>query len=634
MSEFRPHVPADARLPELTWRSLVPGIAFGILFGAANAYLGLRAGLVVATSIPIAVITVAGYRFVRRGNLLEANMSQTIGSAASAVASGTIFTAPALFLWGFHPSLLQLTMLALAGGLLGTLFMIPLRPYLVEKEHGKLLFPEGIACAEVLIATEKGGVQSRDVAKGVGVGALLMILTTGLRLVRSDVAVTLPLLPKASLGARFSAALFGVGYIIGPRLGMAMMGGGLLSTLVIVPLIAWWGAGRATPLFPETELTIAAMTADQIWSRYVRYIGAGTVAVAGIVALARSSRTMLETFRVTMRNVGARKGTELVPRISRDLSFRAAGLAILAVLAVLTIVPQAFGGLEPWWRRAVAALLVAIFAFFFVTISARIVGLLGVTPASGMAIATLLGTSAVFLVFGWTDAAGKAGALAVGMIVAVAAAVSAELSQDLKTGYLLGATPRLMQIGQLFGVIITASCICVAVQLFGNVYGFGTAEMPAPQATMMKLVVDGVIDRTLPWTLVAIGAAIAILAALLRLPPLAFAVGVYLPFAVIVPIFLGGALRWWTDRDANAAARTRIGVLLGAGLVGGEGLAGLAIAGIAAYRRQVPRGFGPEWAGAAAPWITVGLFVALSAWFWLSLRAAAPSPGEETPRAS
>lgn len=636
---MKPYVSPEERLPEFTWRGLVPGILLGIVFGAANAYLGLRAGLTISTSIPIAVLTVALFRIVR-GNILEANMSQTIGSASSSVASGVIFTIPALFLWGLHPSLLQMTLLALTGGVLGTLFMIPLRKFLIEREHKTLPYPEGTACAQVLIASQ-GGARAGGVFAGILGGALFKTLVGGIRAVPDEISVRLPFLKKGELGTEVSAALFGVGYILGPRVSAVMVGGGLLSSLVIIPIIAAWGEGRATPFYPELKLTIDQMSAGQIWSRYVRYIGAGAVAAAGIMTLIRSIPTMTESFRIGTRQLRDRATEHThVPRTQEDLPFNTTVAGALCVVALLATVPQVFGTLTEFTHRLVAAVLVAIFAFFFATVSSRIVGLVGVTsnPTSGMTIAALLGTAAVFLALGWTDMAGKAGALAVGTVVAISASIAGDTSQDLKTGYLLGATPRLQQIGQLLGVLSSAAFVCLSVQVIGQVWGFGTEEIPAPQATLMKLVIEGVLDQTLPWVLVGIGAAITLVAALLRLPPLAFAVGVYLPVAAMVPIFLGGLLSWWSRRsaknEAEAEARHGEGVLIGSGFVGGEGLAGVVIAIVASILGRVPDGIGHGWAGAAAPWLAFAVFAALILWFWFSVRAAGRAPAAETPRAS
>ncbi|HUF17714.1 MAG TPA: oligopeptide transporter, OPT family, partial [Thermoanaerobaculia bacterium] len=581
-STYDPFVPASESPLEFTAKAVVAGVLFGILFGAANAYLGLRAGLTISTSIPIAVITVAAFRLLAaagtRATLLEANIAQTVGSASSSVASGVIFTIPALFLWNLDPTLVQMTLLAIAGGMLGVLFMIPLRKYLIDREHGKLPYPEGTACAQVLVASEVGGAKAKNVFYGLGAGALFKGLAGWAHIFPDQVTTPVPFLRKGTLGAEMSSALFGVGFILGPRVASVMVSGGLLSSLVLIPLIDWWGAGRAVPLFPETALTIAEMSPSQIWSRYVRYIGAGAVATAGIITLIKSIPTMLESFKLGTSQLKARldQGAAAQLRTDLDMPFKVVGIGIVAVGSILILVPQVFGVLD-FSHRLVATILVTIFAFFFVTVSSRIVGLVGVTsnPTSGMTIAALLGTSTIFLLLGWTDDAGKIGALTVGTVVAIAASMAGDMSQDLKTGFLLGATPRRQQAGELIGVLTSAAFVCMAVILLDRAYGFGTPELPAPQATLMKLVIEGVLEQSLPWILVLIGVGIALIAEGFKLPTLAFAVGVYLPVATMVPVFLGGLLRYFVEKKAaseeDAAQRKERGILFGSGLVGGEG---------------------------------------------------------------
>ena len=627
-ADVRPYVPPGESPAEATIKAIVAGILFGILFGAANAYLGLRAGLTISTSIPVAVMTVAVFRALRaariKTSILEANLSQTVGSASSSVASGVIFTLPALFLWGFSPTVLQMTLLALCGGLLGVLFMIPLRQFLIVREHGNLPYPEGTACAEVLIASEAGGGRAKNVFYGLGVGALLKGITGLAAAVPDEIGARVPFLRKGEIGSDVSAALFGVGYILGPRIAAVMVGGGLLSSLVIIPLIDWWGAGRALPLFPETELLIAEMAPGQIWSRYVRYIGAGAVATGGLITLVRSIPTMIESFKVGAQQVRERMAatTDVVlPRTQRDLSLAVVAVGAVIIAGVMAFVPNVFGSIDIFAARLLAAVLVVIFAFFFVTVSSRIVGLVGVTsnPTSGMTIATLLGTSSLFLALGWTDDAGKMAALTVGTVVAIAASIAGDTSQDLKTGFLLGATPARQQTGELIGVITSAAFVCLTVMLLGQTYGFGSTELPAPQATLMKLVIDGVLQQALPWVLVGIGVGIALIAEFVfRIPSLPFAVGVYLPVTTMVPVFLGGLLRGWAVRRAPDAeegvARRDRGVLFGSGLVGGEGLMGVAIAGLAGWaaRNEVARWtLGTGWAGEAAEWFAFALFAAL-----------------------
>lgn len=627
-SSHEPYIPPTSAPPELTAKAVLAGILFGVLFGAANAYLGLRAGLTISTSIPVAVMTVAAFKAIQRlggkSSILEANLSQTVGSASSSIASGVIFTLPALFLWGLAPDLLQMTLLALAGGLLGVLFMIPLRRYLIEREHENLPYPEGTACAEVLVASDKGGATAHNVFYGLGAGLIFKGLVGWLKVFPKEVSFSIPFLPKGQIGTDVSSALFGVGYILGPRIGAIMVGGGLLSWLVIIPGIAIWGAARAEPLYPETVKTIAEMSPSLIWTRYVRYIGAGAVATGGLITLIKSVPTMIESFKVGAAQLKARVqgGGDAELRTTRDLPLRFVGISVACIVLMLTLVPQVFAALDSVPQRLVAGLLVAIFAFFFVTVSSRIVGLVGVTsnPTSGMTIATLIATSSIFLALGWTGDLGKAAALTIGCVVAIAASIAGDTSQDLKTGFLVGATPRTQQIGELAGVLTSATFVCLAVLLLDSAYGFGTEELPAPQATLMKLVIEGVLEQSLPWTLVLLGAGLAIVAELARIPSLPFAVGVYLPVTTMVPVFLGGLLKWQVQRRAKTEdevqKKTEAGVLFGSGLVGGEGLLGVVIAGVAFVQGTAPAGIGSGWAGPLAPLMGLLAFGGLAFAFW------------------
>jgi putative OPT family oligopeptide transporter len=580
---YVPYVQQDS-LAEFTFRSVLAGAGLGIVFGAANAYLGLMAGLTISTSIPVAVLTVVLFRSLSalgsRHTILETNMSQTIGSASSSVASGVLFTIPALFLWGLRPSLAQLTFLAMSGGLFGVLAMIPLRRYLICREHGKLPYPEGLACAEVLVASEVGGRQASGVFWGLSAGALFKLLTDGLLWIGKTFSVSAG---NFVLAAKVSPALIGVGYILGPRVATVMVTGGALSSFVMIPFIAWLGADWSEPFYPG-EKPIALMSPEDIWSSYVRYIGAGAVAAAGILTLLRSLPVMYESFVLGVSQLRDKSpaGHQL-RRVDDDLPFKYVAIGLVGVLLLLIFVPGILGYIDSLAVKAAAALLIAVFAFFFVTVASRIVGMVGVTsnPTSGMTIAALLGTSLIFYLLGWTDLAGKATALMVGTAVCIAASIAGDTSQDLKTGFLLGATPRRQQIGEILGVVTSAWFVCLTIVVLDKSIGIGSPELPAPQATLMRLVIDGVIDQDLPWRLVFIGAALAVVPAVVGLPSLAFAVGVYLPLSTMVPVFLGGLLRWWICRQtdpATATARRKQGVLFSSGLVGGEGLMGVGLA--------------------------------------------------------
>ena len=619
-------------LPEFTIKAAVAGIVLGVVFGAANTYLGLKAGLTISTSIPVAVLTVVVFRllsvFGMKHNLLEANMSQTIGSASSSVASGVLFTIPALFIWGMNPQWGQITLLAMAGGLIGVLAMIPLRRYLIKEEHGTLLYPEGMACAEVLVASQASGRQAAPVFQGLAVGMLFKLLTDGFKFVRGAFEVHLPL--KAGLAISVSPALLGVGFILGPRIAGVMVAGGALSSLIIIPAIGLWGANLTEPVFPETVKVISEMSSGEIWNRYVRYIGAGAVATGGIITLVRSIPTMLKSFRLGLGQFKSGSNGEEGghKRTDQDLSFKVALGLGSAVLLLLALVPGVLGFLDSLWVRGLSAILIGVFAFFFVTVSARIVGLVGVTsnPTSGMTIATLLGTSSIFYLMGWTDQLGKATALMVGTAVCIAASIAGDTSQDLKTGFILGATPRRQQIGELIGVLTSAGFVCLVVMMLDrNVEGgLGGAELPAPQAVLMKLVVDGVLDQNLPWPLIFIGVAIGAVGSLFKIPVLALAVGVYLPLQTMGAVFLGGMARLLLTRKQDpetAELRRERGVLFGSGLVGGGGLTGVLLAlwvGLRGGQRIV--GWPPEVSAIATQIIALAAILAIAGFLMASAR--------------
>jgi len=622
---------AGETLSEFTWKAVITGIILGVIFGAANTYLGLMAGLTISTSIPVAVLTVVTFRIFThmgiRHSILESNISQTVGSASSSVASGVLFTIPALFIWGMNPAWAQITLLAMAGGLIGVLFMVPLRRYLIKREHGELPYPEGMACAEVLVAAEGGGKQAQGVFWGLGVGMFFQLVTQGFQFVRSTWEVALPF--KASISAKVNAPLLGVGYILGIRIATVMVAGGALSSIIIIPVINWWGQGLTAPVFPETELLIRDMTSGQIWDRYIRYIGAGAVATAGIITLVKSIPTMIESFKLGLRQITRQMGGEVQEerRTDQDLSFKTVGIFLALILLALTLAPGVLGYLESVTSRGLAALCIAVFAFFFVTVSSRIVGLVGVTsnPTSGMTIATLLGTSLVFYLMGWTDMVGQASALMVGTVVCIAASIAGDTSQDLKTGFILGATPYRQQVGELIGVITSAGFVTLVIIVLnqGTPGGLGGPELPAPQAVLMKLVIDGVLDQNLPWALIFIGVGIAGVAALFRIPTLAFAVGVYLPLSTMGAVFFGGLLRWYLGRNQDPAtreSRREKGVLFGSGLVGGGGLTGVILAvWVVAVRGGHPiQGFRPDlpgWAATLLAAATIALILGIMGYY-------------------
>jgi putative OPT family oligopeptide transporter len=568
-----------------------------VIFGAANAYLGLKVGLTVSTSIPIAVLTVALFKLMpgrRDGVILESNISQTIGSASSSLATGTIFTIPALFLWGMAPPFWQVAILALLGGFLGIAAMVPLRRLLIVKSAGELPYPEGTACAEVLRATTTGTSGGRWIFIGLAAGAAIKLALGAFVLIPSGLAMHLPVLAKAELALEIAPALLAVGYILGYKQSAIMASGSLISAIVLTPLIATFGAGLSAPMFPEMKLTIAAMTAAQIWSRYVRYIGAGAVAAAGIVAVIKALPTMASSFAAVMR--GLRKGGlemsgENTPRTDRDVPSWIVVVVPMAVVITLVAVPGLLAGNMSFGPRLVAALGVAIFGVCFVVVSSRIVGLIGVSsnPTSAMTLVTLLGASVVFVLCGWTDPSARAAILTVGTVVCIAASKAGDISQDLKTGFLVGATPAKQQFGQFLGAACACWAVAGTVLLLGQAFTFGSPELPAPQATLMKTVIEGVLSGSLPWALVGTGSALSVCAIIAGLPGLSFAVGIYLPLGTLAPVFAGGIVRRMVDakRDGKPADNDP-GVLAASGMIAGEGLVGVLIAFLVAASGKFP----------------------------------------------
>jgi putative OPT family oligopeptide transporter len=611
---------------EFTLRAIVAGVLLGLIFGAANAYLGLRVGLTVSASIPAAVMAVAVFRALgRRGTILEANISQTIGSASTSLASGTIFTIPALFLWGMAPPYLQVVALCFLGGVLGLAAMIPLRRILIVDAREELPYPEGTACAVVLKATAGATGAGTWIFRGIAVAAAVKLATGLLFLFPSELSAKLPVLPNGVLSLELAPALLAVGYILGYRQSGVLVAGSLVSALVLIPLITWIGGGLSAPLFPETTRLVSNMGASDIWSRYVRYIGAGAVAVAGLLTVVKNLPTMGGAFVGVVRSLSRkrRREVESLGPTARDLPGTFVIGAILFVIAVAAFVPGIFaGGMGPL-PRAVCAAGVALFGLLFVTVAARIVGIVGVSsqPTSGITLVTLLGVASIFAAAGWTEPAARAAVLTVGTIVAVAASKAGDISQDLKTGYLVGATPARQQLGQLIGAAFACWAVAGTVLLLGGAYEFGTKEIPAPQAMLMKTIIEGVLSGALPWGLVLSGGGLAIGAMLCGVSGLAFAIGVYLPLASMAPIYVGGCLRAWAEkRRAAAPDQSDPGILAASGLVAGEGLAGVLIAALVAFD-VAPRSLPPRIPGVAGEAVTFAVLLFLSA---LLVRAARP----------
>lgn len=581
--KWKPIIPADKTLPEFTPVSLVLGLILAVVFGAANAYLGLRVGMTVSASIPAAVISMGILRYLlRRDSILENNMVQTIGSAGESLAAGAIFTMPALFMWAEEsrevamPSFTEIAAIAVCGGLLGVLFMVPLRNALIVEEHGVLPFPEGTACAEVLMAGEEGGAKSKVVFAGLGISALYKFITDGLKLFPSEVHWNIRSL-RTAFGLDVLPALVSVGYICGQRVAANMFAGGVLGWFVLIPAIVLFGGDNV--IEPATA-RISEMDVMSIWGSYIRYIGAGAVAAGGIISLIKTFPVILRTFTKAVRGIGI--GRQDTLRTSKELPMGAVLAGVLLIAVVIWLLPSV-----P--VRLFGAMLVIIFGFFFATVSSRMVGLVGSSnnPVSGMAIATLLIATALLKGTGMTGYTGMVSAICVGTVICIVAAMAGDTSQDLKTGFIVGATPMWQQIGELIGAVVAALTIGGVMYLLHAAWGFGnSAQLPAPQATLMKLVVEGVMGGTLPWGLVFCGVFAAIVMELLGLPVLPVSIGLYLPIHLSAPIFVGGLIRKLVEsqkedtEETAALKKDRVdrGLLYSSGMIAGEGLIGILLA--------------------------------------------------------
>lgn len=596
-NEFKPYIPADRVMPELTVTSIVMGMLLAVIFGAANAYLGLRVGMTVSASIPAAVISMGVIRVImKRNSILESNMVQTIGSAGESLAAGAIFTMPALFLWAEEglcdmPSLVEITLIALCGGVLGVLFMVPLRNALIVKEHETLLYPEGTACADVLLAGEEGGANASTVFSGMGLAAAFKFVVDGLKVLPSDVAFAFKSF-KGEIGMEVYPALLGVGYIVGPQIASYMFVGSIIGWMVIIPLICLFGPD--TWLYPaDVGKTIAdlyaAGGAAKIWSTYVKYIGAGAIATGGMISLIKSLPLIITTFRDSIKSMKGGKNTNTA-RTAQDLPMQMILFGIVAMILIIWVVPAIPVTL-------LGAAIIVVFGFFFATVSSRMVGLVGSSnnPVSGMAIATLLIATMSIKASGKTGIDGMTAAIAIGSVICIVAAIAGDTSQDLKTGYLLGATPKKQQMGEIIGVVVSGLAIGGVLYLLNAAWGYGGAEVPAPQATLMKMIVEGIMGGNLPWNLVFVGVFLAIALEILRIPVMPFAIGLYLPIYLNASIMIGGVVRMFMDRRKNVDEETKTkqttdGTLYCAGMIAGEGLVGILLAIFAVFGINVSIG--------------------------------------------
>lgn len=580
--EFKPFISADKIMPEFTVTSIILGVVLAIVFGAANAYLGLRVGMTVSASIPAAVISMGIIRLImKKDSILENNMVQTIGSAGESLAAGAIFTLPAVFMWvaegkAVAPNYMTMALVCIAGGLLGVVFMVPLRKALIVKEHGVLPYPEGTACSEVLMAGEEGGTAASTVFIGLGIAAVYKFIADGIKLFPSEIDWSFKKYDGSGIGMDVLPALAGVGYICGARISSYMLAGGTLAWFIIMPMIKAFGGDMV--MFPS-NVPISQMDTWGIWSSYVRYIGAGAVAAGGIISLVKSLPLIIKTFSESMSSLKNKEGSDLaITRTNTDLSGKYLIGLLIIVMAILLLVPAIPLGIG-------SCLIIIIFGFFFATVSSRMVGLVGSSnnPVSGMAIATLLIATILLKATGDTGSSGMVTAIMIGTIICIVAAMAGDMSQDLKTGYIVGATPWRQQVGELIGTVASGLAIAGVLYLLNAAWGFGSKELPAPQATLMKVVVEGVMGGNLPWNLVFVGVFVAVIIEILQIPVLPVAIGLYLPIHLSTPLMCGGLLKLWFEKRKFNNEKTRnnvitSGVLFSSGMIAGEGIVGILLA--------------------------------------------------------
>jgi putative OPT family oligopeptide transporter len=624
-NQFEPYVKPTQQMAEVTLQAIILGVLLSIVFGVANAYLGLKVGMTVSASIPAAVISMAVLRGVlKRGTVLENNIVQTLGSTGESLAAGVIFTIPAFFIWnqtlpGFSHEIsnLDIIFLSLLGGALGILFMIPLRRYLVEREHGRLKFPEGTACAEIIKAGDEGGSKAKTVFMGLGLSALYKLFMGGFRLWPEVPNSDIKFFKGANIGIDATPALLGVGYIIGPRIAALMLGGAVLGYLGIAPLIAYIGTYIPNTLIPPADIPIPQMGPGDIRNFYIKYLGVGAVALGGFVSLAKSLPVIFHSFAVGIKELfGKRAGMEVTKgRLEQEIPM---WVVLLGSLIVILLI-WAYPGTE---LHLVGAALVVIFGFFFVVVAARIVGIVGSSssPVSGMTIATLLVTSVILLAFGISGFKGMVTVMSIGTVVCIAVCLSGDIAQDLKTGYLLGATPKQQQIMEFVGLLFPALVMGSTVFLLNTAFGFvrdATHPTPllAPQANVMSVIVQGVMTANLPWVPIIVGCMLAAAIELVGISSLPFAIGLYLPLNLSTPIMAGGLIALLVGKISKenvAKKREERGILFSSGLVAGDALLGVAIAFVIAfsggYRAFYEAHEELSLTGTYGPWISLAAF--------------------------
>lgn len=612
--DYIPFVSTTEVMPEATGYSIIMGIIFAVVFAAANTYLGLKVGLTISAGIPGAILATGLLRSIfKRNSILEANYVASLAAVGESIAGGIIFVLPAIILIGFNLSLITVAFVTVIGGVMGVYFVTPVRKYLIVQEHGNLIYPESMAQVEVLVNANQGGAGFKSVLKGLGVGLGYKILSGGFGLWSETASYTIVAYQGTMIGVDTLASLLGVGFIVGTGTSILMFAGSVIAWLGLIPLIKFFGVYSPTPIFPSTML-ISEMSAPEIWANYIKYIGAGAVAMGGFISLARSLPTIISSFKEAMSGFG--KGEKSQDRVNEEAPIIwVLGAAIFGFL-LTWLIPSIGSG-------PVGAILAVLFSFFFAVVSARMVGVIGASnnPVSGMTIATLLVIASVYKAMGATGTEGMRVVLLTAGIVCVAIAVGGGVAQSLKATYILGGSPRKIQNGMFISLAIASFMAGATVLLLNSAYGIGSEQVTAPQATLMRLIVEGIMTGQLPWTLVIIGAIIAAFCAFASLPILPVALGIYLPISLNTAIFFGGIIRKlveirFKDNESGRDNAIERGTLIASGLVAGDALTGILIGVFAALNIRI------DFLAAIIPnealknLVSLGVFVVLAAWLY------------------
>ena len=619
-SDYVPYVPTTEVMPEITGYSIIMGILFAVLFAAANTYLGLKVGMTISAGIPGAILSIGLLRnLFKRNNILEANVVASLAAMGESIAGGIIFVLPALILLGLGLSIPTIIIVTLIGGLMGVFFITPVRRYLIVEEHGTLVYPESMAAAEILVTGTEGGGGFRTILMGMSAGAAFKLLAGGFSVWSEEASYTIKSYEGTIVSVDTIASLMGVGFIVGTKTSSLMFGGSVVAWLALIPLLKLFGSGMAHPLYPSS-VPVAQMDANAIWSNYIRYVGAGAVAAGGFISLARSLPTLISSFKQAAGGMGKGEAGK-VTRMNHEAPLTwVIGTAVLGFLLVW-LVPVVGGGLA-------GGIMAVLFSFFFAVVSGRMVGLIGASnnPVSGMTIAALLIVTTVLKLMGNTGSHGMTTALMIGGVICIAIAVAGGTAQSLKTTFIIGGNPRSVQAGMFIALAVASVAAAGTLMLMNKAYGIGSQAVPAPQATLMKMIVQGIMTAQLPWTLVAVGVALALFCFLADIPILAVALGIYLPIGMTAAVFAGGIIRNLVERktkDKEDDHALDKGILLASGIVAGDALMGIIVGLFAALQINIAFGIKLFPGIAKSSLLSLGMFVLLGVWvYWYSLRKA------------